>query len=120
MHDQRASKTDALAHAAGQLARISEYSRQPNQIDRRQRALANLGLRQAERLEAELHVFQHREPGKQRKTLKHHGDARRRSKHRLTQIGDEPSDGCASPAMSRSKVDLPEPVRPVGRRSGLA
>ena len=105
MHDQRAGEADALAHAAGKLARIGRFiAVQADQVDRRQRALADLRLRQAERLEAELHVLQHREPGKQSETLKHHGDAGRRPEHRLAEIsdgavgrlrqaGDEPQQG---------------------------
>ena len=89
MHDERAGKADALAHAAGQFARIGGFvAVEADQIDRRQRALADFRLRQAERLEAELHVFQHRQPGKQREGLEHHGDARRRRDHRLAEIGD--------------------------------
>ena len=61
---------------------------EPDQIDRRQRALADFRLRQAERFEAELHVFQNRQPGKQRKTLEYHGDAVGRLVHRLAEIGD--------------------------------
>jgi hypothetical protein len=36
--------------------------------------------------EAELDIAKHREPGKQRKTLKHHGDAIDRTAHGLTEI----------------------------------
>ena len=89
MHDERARKADALAHAARQLARISGFvTVEADQIDRRQRAFADFRLRKAERFEAELDVFQHRQPGKQREGLKHHGDARRRRVHRLAEIGD--------------------------------
>ena len=89
MHDQRAGKADALAHAARQLARIGGFvAVEADQIDRRQRAFADLRLGQAQRLEAELDVFQNRQPGKQREGLKHHGDARRRRVHRLAEIGD--------------------------------
>jgi hypothetical protein len=59
-----------------------------DQVDGGERALADLGLRQAECFETELHVLQHRQPGKQGKALEHHGDARRRPIHRLAQIGD--------------------------------
>ncbi len=92
MHDERAGKADALAHAAGQLARIGELiAVETDQIDRRQRALADFRLGQAERFEAELHVLQHRQPGKQREGLKHHGDAGRGTVHRLAKIGDGPA-----------------------------
>ena len=67
MHDQRAGKADALAHAAGKLARIGGFvTVEADQVDRRQRPLADLDVGQPERLEPELHVFKHGEPGKQR------------------------------------------------------
>ncbi len=89
MNDQRAGKADALAHAAGELARIGGFvAVEADEIDRRQRALADFHFGKAERLEAELDVFQHRQPGKQRERLEHHGDAGRRPEHRLAEIGD--------------------------------
>ena len=67
MHDERAGEADALAHAAGKFARIGGFvTVEPDQIDRRQRALADFRLGQPERLEAELHVFKHGQPGKER------------------------------------------------------
>ena len=77
MHDERAGEADALAHAAGQFARIGGFvTIETDQIDRRQRAFADFRQRQAERLKAELHVFKNRQPGEQREGLEHHGDAR--------------------------------------------
>ena len=49
---------------------------------------ADFRLRQPERLEAELHVFEHRQPGKEREGLKHHRDPARRPDHLLAEIGD--------------------------------
>ena len=94
MHDQRAGKADALAHAAGKLARIGGFvTVEADQVDRRQRALSDLDVGQPERLEPELHVFKHGEPGEQRERLEHHGDAGRRPQHRLAQIGDRAGRG---------------------------
>ena len=56
--DQRAGEADALAHAARQFARIGGFETvEADQIDGRQRALADLGLGQAERFQAELRHF---------------------------------------------------------------
>ena len=52
MHHQRAREADALAHAAGELARIGRLEAvQADQVDGRQRALADLRLRHVLRLE---------------------------------------------------------------------
>ena len=78
MNDERAGKADALAHAARQLARIGGFvAVEPDEVDRRQRALADFRLGQAQRLESELHVFQYGQPGEQGEGLEHHGNARR-------------------------------------------
>ena len=48
MHDERAGEADALAHAAGEFARIGGFvAVEPDEIDRRQRALADLRFREA-------------------------------------------------------------------------
>ena len=48
MHDQRAREADALAHAARQLARIGGLEAvEADQVDRRERALADLRARHA-------------------------------------------------------------------------
>ena len=47
-------------------------------------------LRQALRLEPERDVLEDREPRKDRKALEHHGDAVRRTRDRLAQIGAAP------------------------------
>ena len=50
-----------------------------DQVDRGERPLAALGAIDPERLQSELDVLQHRQPGKQREGLEHHGDAVRRT-----------------------------------------
>ena len=79
MDHQRAREADALAHAARELARIGAFvAVEADQVDRGERALPDLGARQPQRLEAELDVLEHGEPGEQREGLEHHGDAVRR------------------------------------------
>ena len=69
MDDERAREADALAHAARKLARIGGFvAVEPDEIDRGERAPADLRApagRSASR--PELHVFEHREPGKSAK-----------------------------------------------------
>lgn len=106
MHDQRAGKADALAHAARQLARIGGFEAvEADQVDRLQRTAADLGARQAERLEADLHVLQHGQPGKQREALEHHGDAGGRAADRPAEIAD------AAGGRWREAGDQPEQCR---------
>ena len=79
--DERAGKTDALAHAAGQFARIGGFvTIEADEIDRRQGAFSDFRIGQPERFEAELDVFQHGQPGKQGEPLEHHGYAGRRAR----------------------------------------
>ena len=74
---ERARKPDALAHAARQFLGIGVLeSVEPDQIDRGERAVAALVRRHALRLQPELDVLQHGEPGEQREGLEHHRDAR--------------------------------------------
>ena len=122
MDDERAGKADALTHAAGQFTRIGRFvAVQADQIDSRQGTLADFRLGQAERFEAELHVFQHRQPGKQREGLEDHGDAGRGTVHRLPEIGDG-SRPTAAPGPRSSAAMSTYPIRcgPRGRRSGPA
>ena len=80
MNHQRAREAHPLAHAAGELARVGGLEAvEADEVDRLQRALAHLGLADAERLEPELHVLEHGEPGKQREALEHHRDPRGRA-----------------------------------------
>ncbi len=80
MHDQRAGKPDALAHAARQLFRIGRLEPvETDQVDRRERPRAALGAVDAERFQSQFDILQHRQPWEQREGLKHHGDAVRRA-----------------------------------------
>ena len=88
MDDQRPSKADALAHAARELARIRRLEAvEADQVDGGQRAAADLRLGQTERLQPELHVLEHGQPGEQREALEDHGDPGSRPGHRLAEIG---------------------------------
>ncbi len=89
MHDEGAREADALAHAARKLARISGLvTVEADEVDGGKRAGADLLLLDAERLEAELHVLQHGEPGKQREALEHHRDAAGGTLDRLSHIDE--------------------------------
>src|SRR6516162_6102429 len=120
VNDESACETDPLAHAARQLAWIGRLvAIQANQVDRGKGTLANLGLGKAERLQSELNIFQHGEPGKKREGLKHHRNARRRRNDRLAEIRDtscgracEPGDQAKQGRFARSRAakkadDLP-------------
>ncbi len=114
MHDERAREADPLAHAARELARVRRLeSVEADEVDGLQRALAHLGLGEAQRLEPELHVLEHGEPGKQREALEHHGDPLRRVPSPAVRDScTRPPAGASSPAISRRSVDFPEPERP--------
>src|SRR6516162_4324933 len=120
VNNERAREADPLAHAARQLAWIGRLvAIQANQVDRGKRTLANLRLGKAERLQSKLDIFQHGEPRKKRKRLKHHRNARRRRNDRLAEIRDascsracEPSDQAkqgrfARPRAAKEADDLP-------------
>ena len=85
--DERAREADALAHAAGKLLRIGVLEAvEADEVDRRQRAPARVRLAHALGAQAELHIVEHGEPGKQREALEHHGDAVGRAVDRLAAI----------------------------------
>src|SRR5207302_3843805 len=87
MYDERTRETDPLAHSARELARVGRLEPvEADEVDRLQRAAADLRFREPQRLEAQLHVLEHGEPGDERKALEHHGDAGRRTVHRLAEI----------------------------------
>ena len=70
-------------------------------------------LRQALRFESERDVLEHREPGKDREALEHHGDARAPDRRPAGRDRCSlPPLGLDRPAISRSSVDLPDPERP--------
>src|SRR5260221_8134283 len=84
---QGAGKADALPHAARQLLGIGRFEAvETDEIDRGERPLAPLGARDPERLEAELDIAEHGEPGEEREALEDHGDAVRRALHRVAAI----------------------------------
>ena len=89
MYHQRTGKAHPLPHAAGQLARIGGLETvEPDQIDGGQGALADFAPRHVLRLQTQRDIFEDGEPGKQRETLKHHGDAACRTGDGLPQIGE--------------------------------
>src|SRR5262249_7033163 len=87
VNDKRSGKADTLAHTTRQLARISRLvSVEPNEIDRRERAPAYLLRINPQSLKADLHIFEHSQPGKKRKALKQHCDAGGRPGDRIAEI----------------------------------
>ena len=73
--DERAGKANALAHTARQLLRIGTFKTvETDEVDGCERPLAPLGRSDALSLETKLDVLQHRQPGKERKALKNHGN----------------------------------------------
>src|ERR1700693_6419407 len=88
MNHQGAREADALAHATRKFTRIGRLEAvEADQVDGRERALADLGLRLALRLEPERDILEHRQPRKQREALEHHGDAGRPAPDRATTEG---------------------------------
>ncbi len=84
MHDQRACQAHALAHAARHLLRVGAFvAAKPDEIDRLLRALLALGPRHALRFQPDFHILLNGKPGKQRKTLEHHGHALGRARQML-------------------------------------
>ena len=76
MHHQRAGKADALPHAARQLLWIGRFEAvETDEVDGLQRTLPRFVGGHPQCLEANLNVFEHRQPGEQREALEHHGDA---------------------------------------------
>ena len=76
LHDQRAGKADALAHAAGKLLRIGRFKAvEADHVDRGDRALARFGGRGAMGAQADLDIVEHAQPREQREALKHHRGA---------------------------------------------
>ena len=96
MDDERAGEADALPHATRELPRIGGLEAvEPDQVDRGERAAPDLRLGQAQGLEPDLDVLEHRQPGKQREALEHHGDAGRGADDRLAEIADGPRRSAA-------------------------
>ena len=83
----RPRDADTLAHASRELARQRAFEAgEADEVDRRRGPRRPLLGLDAARLEAELDVLLHREPGKERERLEHHADAARRSEERLVAI----------------------------------
>jgi len=98
MNDERAGKADALAHAAGQFARICGLvTVEADQIDGGECTLADLLRRQCQRLEPELNVLKHCQPREQGEALKYHRDAWRGAGNRAAEIGHRPSGRLRQP-----------------------
>jgi hypothetical protein len=80
MHHEGAGESHALPHAARKLARVGGLeSVQADEIDRRQRPLANIRPRHSLRLQAERDVLEHGQPRKQGEALEHHRNTGRRA-----------------------------------------
>ncbi len=87
LHDQRARDADALAHAAGELARQRALEAcEADHVDRLRGAAFALGLRDATRLQPQLDVLPHRQPREQGEGLEHHADAARGAVERLAAV----------------------------------
>ncbi len=112
-----AGEADALTHAAGQFARIGAFvTVQTDQIDGGQGAGADFHLGQAQGFQAQLHIFQHCQPGKEREALEDHGDALgwpfdarahigQAAALRLRQPGDQPQKGGFARAGAAQQAD---------------
>ena len=73
LHDEGTGETDTLAHSAGQFLGISRLVPvQAHHVDRAQRPLGPRRRRHPPRLQPDLHVLLHGEPGQQRERLEHH------------------------------------------------
>ena len=71
MNDERPGEADALPHAAGQLARIGGFEAvEADEIDGLRARESRISSRQAQRFEADLHVFKHGQPGNSAKLWK--------------------------------------------------
>ena len=67
----------------------------------------------ARRRQAQRHVVEHAAPGQQARFLEHDRASRRAGRRsRLPSASNAPSDAVSSPATSRSRVLLPQPLRP--------
>ena len=75
LDDQGARKADPLPHAAGEFLGIGCLKAvQAHRIQHLHAAVMALGGRHAAGLQRSFHIFQHRQPGKERKALKHDRD----------------------------------------------
>ncbi len=113
MHHERPSEAHALAHAAGQLAGIGRLeSVQTDEVDRGQGAFADLRPRHSLRLQTQSNVFEHGQPGKQRETLEHHGNPRRRTHDRLAEVLKAAGAGFGQTGDQTQQRRFPDPDLP--------
>lgn len=113
LHRERAGEADLLAHAARELAGIGALEAgEADELDQALGVIAPFGRRDPARLERDLHVLDHREPGKEREGLEHDGRVRIDAGERRAAIEHPPARGAMSPATMRSRVDLPQPEGP--------
>ena len=115
--DERPRKADPLAHAAGKFLREGELETvESDEVDRFQRAPARFVLGDLFCPESELDIGEHGQPRKQRKTLKHHGDAIDRTGYLLAKIahlaaggenepGDDPQERGFAAARPAEQAD---------------
>ena len=109
----RAREPDLLSHAAGQLARIGVLEPiEPDAIEQIERARRTQPGRHAARLERHLDVLLDRQPGKERKTLKHNRGERIHAGEHAAAIQHLPCVGFWRPVIMRSNVLLPQPDGP--------
>src|SRR5262249_19308388 len=97
---------DALPHSAGELLRVRRLEAvQTHEIDGLERALPHLLVGERERLEAELDVLEHCEPGKEREALEDEGDPLAPPDDRLPEVQDRavfgPRESRDDPQQSR-------------------
>ena len=116
---QGAGDAEPLAHAAGELRRIGlRKRRQAHEGERMLDALADFRLGHAGAAQRERGVVVDGEPGKARVLLEHHADAvRHLAGDRLALEVIVPAVGRASPAITSSRVDLPQPDGPTTEKN---
>ena len=110
---QRAGESHALLHAAGKFLGIGVLETLQAHGGQGAQGLAmafDVGGAAGE--QRRLHVFEHREPGKQSEALKNDGDVGAALGHGLSVPVTSPAVGAASPESIRSSVDFPDPEGP--------
>src|SRR5271169_497787 len=87
LHDERAGKADALAHAARQFARVSRFEAvEADQIDRGKRPPAAFLVRHPQGFEPRFDILQYGQPRKESEGLKDHRDPFRRAVDRTAAV----------------------------------
>ena len=85
----------------------------PTMLQQLMGPVAVAGPDPAEELHRQQHIAQHRAPRQQSRALEHHRDVPPRPADRLRADPRLPAVGVSSPAIRRSRVDLPQPERPI-------